>query len=148
MFYFFLQTHTRGHTNTHRGTTKSHGENVRWEQYKNAACSFEQNLEAAPIKTVVQWRSSTLGHNSVGQPEKSCVHQLCADTDPCPEYLPKAIANLDRYWERERERERERKRRKRDKGIRAIYIYIWSKVDNLSPGLPEGFFFNSYYTKV
>ena len=110
-----------------------HWEKAKWELYMNAVCCFEQILEATSHKTVVVWPPTshltkhpnktiktykkskdeftseillwtpTHGPNDIGEPAKTRIVQLCADTGCSQEDWPGAIDYRDRWRERERE---------------------------------------------
>ena len=50
------------------------------------------------ISDVFRW-TPTHGHNNVGQPAKTYLHQLCADTGCSLEDLPGAMDDRDGWWE-------------------------------------------------
>ena len=59
----------------HLGTNEMHGKKAWWELHKDAACCFEQILEASPLKTAaVQPLTSHLA-NHISKMSKTCWHK-------------------------------------------------------------------------
>ena len=51
------------------------------------------------IRYVLLWTPAH-GHNNVGPPPKTYIHDFCADTGCCQENLPRAMEDKDRWWEK------------------------------------------------
>ena len=56
----------------HMEANEMHIEKARWEQHKNATCSFEQSLEAAPYKTASEQPLSSHLTNNGSKMNKTC----------------------------------------------------------------------------
>ena len=90
------------------------------------------------ISDVLLW-TPTHGRAKAGRPARTYIQQ-CEDTGYCPEDLPRAMNDREKWRERVRD-------------IRATSTTWWwwwyiSKVGDRSRGRPEGSLFNSYHTEV
>ena len=63
----------------HLDSNKMPGEKARWELHKNAACCFEQILEAAPYKTAVVRPLTSYLINHPSKTSKTCCALLKKD---------------------------------------------------------------------
>ena len=54
------------------------------------------------ISDVLLW-TPTYGRAKAGQPARTYIQQLCEDTGCCPEDLPEAMNNREKWWERVRD---------------------------------------------
>ena len=111
---------------------KTAGEDARRQLNKNAASNLEQVLAAAPHKTPTVrppasyqfrrtrhtghcWRSRdelirdvllwtpTNGRAKAGRPAGTYIQELCEDTGCCPENLPEAMNDREKWRERVRD---------------------------------------------
>ena len=111
-------------------SNKTAGEEARRQLHKKAVSNLEQVLAAAPHKTppitkTIQvrrtrhaghcWRSRdelisdvllwtpTHGRARAGRPARTYIQQLCEDTGCCPEDLPEAMNDREKWRERVRD---------------------------------------------
>ena len=111
-------------------SNKTAGEEARRQLHKNAASNLEQVLVATPHKkpTITKtiqvrrtrhaghcWRSRdelirdgllwtpTHGRAKAGRPARTYIQQLCEDTGCCPEDLPEAMNDREKWRERVRD---------------------------------------------
>ena len=54
------------------------------------------------IRDVLLW-TPTHGHAKAGRPARTYIHQLCEDTECCPEDLPRAMNDREEWRERVRD---------------------------------------------
>ena len=114
-------------------SNKTAGEEARRQLYKNAASESRRQHPTRhqlyghlpPITKTIQvrrtrhaghcWRSRdelisdvllwtpTYGRAKAGQPARTCIQQLCEDTGCCPEDLPEAMNDREKWRERVRD---------------------------------------------
>ena len=63
-------------------------EKARWKLHKNAACCFEQILEAAPCKTEAVWPLTSYLTNNQSKMRKICLTLLVKKGQSCKQHSP------------------------------------------------------------
>ena len=90
---FFEMVHLHGHL-----PPISHNFQVRWTRHAGHCWRSKDKF----LNDILLW-TPTYGFARFGQPAKTYIHQLCANTGCCLEDLPDMMDDRDWWWKRVRE---------------------------------------------